>query len=219
MTRPTSGSRPAGWTSRSTATTATTPTPPEPDAAATTAMVRALWRTGVTGTLRHDLHRVRGAHTGCAPGRRRRLRGGSARRGVGRRDPRRGPAHRHARTARGARIRCATSGRPTSPSTGAGRRPPAGGSGSSPSRRSTTRRSTTSAPSSPTASSPRSGTRRRTATRSGPRSTPARRWSTHLGNGAHALIRRHPNYIWDQLAEDRLAPGSSSTATICRRRS
>ena len=28
--------------------------------------------------------------------------------------------------------------------------------------------------------------------------------STHLGNGAHALIRRHPNYIWDQLAEDRL---------------
>lgn len=30
------------------------------------------------------------------------------------------------------------------------------------------------------------------------------RMSTHLGNGAHALIRRHPNYIWDQLAEDRL---------------
>lgn len=29
--------------------------------------------------------------------------------------------------------------------------------------------------------------------------------STHLGNGAHGLIRRHPNYIWDQLAEDRLA--------------
>jgi len=28
--------------------------------------------------------------------------------------------------------------------------------------------------------------------------------STHLGNGAHPLIRRHPNYIWDQLAEDRL---------------
>jgi N-acetylglucosamine-6-phosphate deacetylase len=28
--------------------------------------------------------------------------------------------------------------------------------------------------------------------------------STHLGNGAHAIIRRHPNYIWDQLAEDRL---------------
>jgi N-acetylglucosamine-6-phosphate deacetylase len=33
------------------------------------------------------------------------------------------------------------------------------------------------------------------------------RWSTHLGNGAHAMIRRHPNYIWDQLAEDRLAAG------------
>lgn len=31
--------------------------------------------------------------------------------------------------------------------------------------------------------------------------------STHLGNGAHALIRRHPNYIWDQLAEDRLSAG------------
>jgi N-acetylglucosamine-6-phosphate deacetylase len=28
--------------------------------------------------------------------------------------------------------------------------------------------------------------------------------STHLGNGSHPLIRRHPNYIWDQLAEDRL---------------
>ena len=33
------------------------------------------------------------------------------------------------------------------------------------------------------------------------------RWSTHLGNGAHAQIRRHPNYIWDQLAEDRLSAG------------
>jgi len=30
------------------------------------------------------------------------------------------------------------------------------------------------------------------------------RMSTHLGNGAHPLIRRHPNYIWDQLAEDGL---------------
>jgi N-acetylglucosamine-6-phosphate deacetylase len=28
--------------------------------------------------------------------------------------------------------------------------------------------------------------------------------STHLGNGAHAVIRRHPNYIWDQLGEPRL---------------
>lgn len=28
--------------------------------------------------------------------------------------------------------------------------------------------------------------------------------STHLGNGAHQVMRRHPNYIWDQLAEDRL---------------
>ncbi len=28
--------------------------------------------------------------------------------------------------------------------------------------------------------------------------------STHLGNGAHAQIRRHPNYIWEQLAADEL---------------
>ena len=30
------------------------------------------------------------------------------------------------------------------------------------------------------------------------------RMSTHLGNGSHPQIKRHPNYIWDQLAEDRL---------------
>ncbi|MGE3316482.1 MAG: N-acetylglucosamine-6-phosphate deacetylase [Planctomycetaceae bacterium] len=30
------------------------------------------------------------------------------------------------------------------------------------------------------------------------------RLSTHLGNGAHGMIRRHPNYIWDQLGEPRL---------------
>lgn len=30
------------------------------------------------------------------------------------------------------------------------------------------------------------------------------RMSTHLGNGAHPMLRRHPNYLWDQLAEDRL---------------
>src|SRR5580658_8331270 len=29
--------------------------------------------------------------------------------------------------------------------------------------------------------------------------------STHLGNGAHASLPRHPNYIWEQLAEDQLA--------------
>ena len=28
--------------------------------------------------------------------------------------------------------------------------------------------------------------------------------STHLGNGAHGTIRRHPNYIWDQIASDEL---------------
>lgn len=28
--------------------------------------------------------------------------------------------------------------------------------------------------------------------------------STHLGNGAHGSLPRHPNYLWDQLADDRL---------------
>ncbi|QWA09857.1 amidohydrolase family protein [Sodalis ligni] len=28
--------------------------------------------------------------------------------------------------------------------------------------------------------------------------------STHLGNGAHLLLPRHPNYIWEQLAQDKL---------------
>lgn len=31
--------------------------------------------------------------------------------------------------------------------------------------------------------------------------------STHLGNGAHPYIKRHPNYIWAQLAEDKLWAG------------
>jgi N-acetylglucosamine-6-phosphate deacetylase len=31
------------------------------------------------------------------------------------------------------------------------------------------------------------------------------RLSTHLGNGAHAQIARHPNYIWEQLACDDLS--------------
>lgn len=29
--------------------------------------------------------------------------------------------------------------------------------------------------------------------------------STHLGNGANASLPRHPNYLWKQMAEDRLA--------------
>ncbi|WP_437203289.1 N-acetylglucosamine-6-phosphate deacetylase [Planctomicrobium sp. SH664] len=29
--------------------------------------------------------------------------------------------------------------------------------------------------------------------------------STHLGNGAHAVLPRHPNYLWDQLGEPRLS--------------
>ncbi|HUS06772.1 MAG TPA: amidohydrolase family protein [Bryobacteraceae bacterium] len=31
--------------------------------------------------------------------------------------------------------------------------------------------------------------------------------STHIGNGAHQVLQRHPNYIWDQLADDRLSAG------------
>ena len=31
------------------------------------------------------------------------------------------------------------------------------------------------------------------------------RLSTHLGNGAHPTIRRHPNYIWEQLGDARLS--------------
>jgi N-acetylglucosamine-6-phosphate deacetylase len=34
--------------------------------------------------------------------------------------------------------------------------------------------------------------------------TAGARLSTHLGNGAHGRLRRHPNYIWDQLAADQL---------------
>ncbi len=31
--------------------------------------------------------------------------------------------------------------------------------------------------------------------------------STHLGNGAHGVLPRHPNYLWSQLAEPRLTAG------------
>jgi N-acetylglucosamine-6-phosphate deacetylase len=43
-----------------------------------------------------------------------------------------------------------------------------------------------------------SGERIREAVRAGAR------LSTHLGNGSHAVLPRHPNYIWEQLAEDGL---------------
>jgi len=33
------------------------------------------------------------------------------------------------------------------------------------------------------------------------------RMSTHLGNGSHAMIPRHQNYIWEQLAADELSAG------------
>jgi N-acetylglucosamine-6-phosphate deacetylase len=33
------------------------------------------------------------------------------------------------------------------------------------------------------------------------------RLSTHLGNGSHAMLPRHTNYVWDQLADDRLWAG------------
>jgi N-acetylglucosamine-6-phosphate deacetylase len=31
------------------------------------------------------------------------------------------------------------------------------------------------------------------------------RLSTHLGNGMHGIIKRHPNYLWSQLAEEQLS--------------
>jgi N-acetylglucosamine-6-phosphate deacetylase len=31
--------------------------------------------------------------------------------------------------------------------------------------------------------------------------------STHLGNGAHAQLPRHPNHLWTQLSDDRLTAG------------
>jgi N-acetylglucosamine-6-phosphate deacetylase len=43
-----------------------------------------------------------------------------------------------------------------------------------------------------------SGERLRDAVRAGAR------LSTHLGNGSHAVLPRHPNYIWEQLADDDL---------------
>ncbi len=45
--------------------------------------------------------------------------------------------------------------------------------------------------------------------------------STHLGNGAHGTIRRHPNYIWEQLAHDDLyasiiTDGHHLPASVCK---
>jgi len=31
--------------------------------------------------------------------------------------------------------------------------------------------------------------------------------STHLGNGSHAMLPRHRNYLWAQMADDRLTAG------------
>lgn len=31
--------------------------------------------------------------------------------------------------------------------------------------------------------------------------------STHLGNGCHGVLPRHPNYIWEQMAADELCAG------------
>ena len=35
--------------------------------------------------------------------------------------------------------------------------------------------------------------------------------STHLGNGAHAMLPRHPNYLWAQLANERFAASFIAT--------
>lgn len=41
------------------------------------------------------------------------------------------------------------------------------------------------------------------------------RMSTHFGNGAHLTLPRHPNYLWEQLAQDELYSCRSRTAFIC----
>ena len=35
---------------------------------------------------------------------------------------------------------------------------------------------------------------------------------THLGNGCNPMMRRHPNILWQQAAEDRLYAGASMAA-------
>ena len=43
--------------------------------------------------------------------------------------------------------------------------------------------------------------------------------STHLGNGSQPVLPRHPNYIWHQLADDRLwatfIPDGHHLAPLC----
>ena len=118
---------------------------------------------------------------------------------------RRGPAYLARRTVRAAPIRGAGSARPIWTNSAAGRTRPAAASASSRSRRN-----------GPGAAlyrdaSPREGvvasighTKAGRARRSPTRCRAGATLSTHLGNGAHQVLRRHPNYIWDQLAEDRL---------------
>ena len=45
--------------------------------------------------------------------------------------------------------------------------------------------------------------------------------STHLGNGSHGTLKRHPNYIWEQIGESKLfasiiADGAHLPATVVR---
>ena len=121
-----------------------------------------------------------------------------------RRLPRRGPAHlSRGRPARRPSPR-AGSVRPISTNFIAGRTPPPDASASSRSRPNGPRRRATSSGSLPKEWSPPSDTRRPTRAQIADAVSAGATLSTHLGNGAHALLRRHPNYIWDQLAEDRL---------------
>ena len=202
----TPGSRPAGSTCRSTGSRATTRMRPAPMRTTMTAMVRSLWAQGVTGSC----------VTICTESPARMLAGIRAVAAACEADPLdaatvigihvEGPHIASEDGPRGAHP-LATSGRRTSRSTGAGRRPPAGGSGSSPSHRSTPgavayiRAVVADGVLASVGHTAATGDQIRAAVDAGAR------WSTHLGNGAHAQIRRHPNYIWDQLAEDRLSAG------------
>ena len=102
------------------------------------------------------------------------------------------------------RTRASTSARRTSTSSAAGRTRPAGASASSPCRPNTT---------TPCHSSNRSRRAGVVVAIGHTAATPARireavragaRLSTHLGNGSHAVLPRHENYLWEQLADDGL---------------
>ena len=203
----TPGSPWAGATSRSTGTPGTTPTRQGRAGAVVGAMVRALWPEGVTGSC----------ITICTESPARMLEGIGAIAATCREDPQaaasiigihvEGP---HIASEDGPRGRASAPPHPAArprgvPAlAGGGRRTPPDDHGLARVRRAP---STTSGRSSPTGCVASIGHTTATSDQIRAAVDAGATWSTHLGNGAHALIKRHPNYIWDQLAEDRLSAG------------